>query len=102
MADEHVDVVCRGEAALERLVDPLRVHALDDEHSGVGCHRTPAIPEDGDRLLVSPVVDHVLEQIGVATGRDLLEEVAADYTAAVRQASALDLLGGLLGHLWPV
>lgn len=46
--------------------------------------------EDRERALIVPVVNDVLEEVGVAAARDLLEEVAADGLASLGQLALRD------------
>ena len=87
-ADQHVDVVGGGTATRVRLIDARRIDALDDHEPRGRPHRPPAGPEKCGRPIVVPVVDDVLEDVGVGTGRHLHEEIAADDRAAVRPPAA--------------
>ena len=55
---------------------------LDQEQFPAGVHALAAVPQDRRRLVIGPVVDDVLHQVGVAAGRHALEEVAADGPTA--------------------
>ena len=59
--------------------------------------RPPAGAQDLDGLDVGPVVDHGLEQVGVAALGDPLEEVAPDHPAAFRDAGGCEHVVGA-GH----
>src|SRR3954452_194823 len=74
-ADEHVQV---DELPLGPLVR-RRDHALDHEHRRVV---PPHDAQDLRRLLVLPVVEDPLQQVGVAARRDRVEEAAARDLAA--------------------
>jgi hypothetical protein len=56
---------------------------LDEEQRRGGAGRAAAGAHDVDRRLVLPVVQDGLEQVGVATLGDGLEEAAADDLEAV-------------------
>ena len=55
-------------------------------------HRPTAIRQDGDRLIVLPVVNDVAQDVGAAAGGHRVEEAPSDELAAVDDA---DLLGDL-------
>ena len=78
--------------ALERLDDPFRIDALDNEQPAVRIHHPVTIPENGDRTFFVPVVNDVLQQIGVTAVGYCPEEVSADHPAPLGDAAALDLV----------
>src|SRR5712691_9923582 len=52
-------------------------HHLDDQQSGTRLHGPAAIPQDGQALVLIPVMNNVREDIRVATGGNALEEIAS-------------------------
>jgi hypothetical protein len=52
-----------------------------------------------DRPFIVPIVDDVLQEIRIATLRHLLEEVSADCTTPVREASRRDLFAGAVRNV---
>ena len=50
-------------------------------------------------MLVVPVVDHVLQQVAVAAGGNLLEEVAADHPASLGETAGFEVLRRPLHHV---
>src|SRR5207244_11775677 len=97
--DEHVDVIGRSAAARERLIDAWRIGALDEEERPRRRHRATAVAQDRRCALAVPVVDDVLQEIAVAAGRSLREEVAADRLAARGETAGGDLLAGAGGRV---
>src|SRR5208283_2267949 len=97
--DQHVHIVGCGAATLQRLVDSHGVDALDDQQLAMRWHRSPTIVQDYTRTLVVPIVDHVLEQVGIGSGWNLLEEAPTNHLASIRHPRALDLLFRALGDV---
>src|SRR5262249_12904316 len=61
---EHLDVQELAEVVLAGRRD----HELDEEHRPARLHLRADVLQDGERLLVRPVVDDVLEEVGVRAG----------------------------------
>jgi hypothetical protein len=87
---EHVQVECE-----ERLVfgrsrhGPLRHdHVRNEQASWLTADGAPAACEDGECILISPVVQDPPQQVDVAARRDRLEEVAGHRVNAVRHPAA--------------
>jgi hypothetical protein len=78
------------------LVDALWVDALDDQQPAVRAHRAMAVPEDRESQLVVPVVDDVLQDVGVMGARHGLEEASPDRLASLGEPALGDLLLGSL------
>src|SRR4029077_6408308 len=59
-------------------------------------HRPTATHQDGDRLIVVPVVDDVTQDVGVTADGHRVEEAPSDELAAVDDADLLEDLPGVL------
>jgi hypothetical protein len=64
-------------------------HALDEQQRRVGRHRSANVAQDGDGLVVAPVVDDRFEDVQVATLRYSFEEAAADQLAPIADTRSL-------------
>ena len=70
-----------------------------DQDAAVLAHRVAHVREDVAGALVVPVVDNVLEQIDVGTGRHGLVEVARRELDAVGDTICIELRGRVLEHI---
>ena len=90
---EHGDVEdlagVKGVAAIQ--------HHLQDQQSGRRRHRAVAVTEDGEALLLAPVVDDVRQQVEIASRRNPLEEAARAEGHAVGHPAGLDQRRGAGG-----
>jgi len=76
--DEHRQVVELAQMG----VIPWRDDHVDDQYPAAVVHSAGAAAEDGDRAVVVPVVQHPLDDVGIAAGWDRFEHVAAGQLAA--------------------
>src|SRR5216683_3003291 len=84
--DHHVQV---GQQALEVARPwPFGDQALNDDHTGAGGDRLAAAPQDGQRLVVVPVVQDGFEEVTVRAGGYGTHEIAAAQFASVGNAGA--------------
>jgi hypothetical protein len=67
---------------------------LDDEEAAGGGHGAVAVGEDGEALLLAPVVDDVGHHVEVAAGRDALEEAARGEGDAIGHTAGSDEFDG--------
>src|SRR6266478_8435879 len=81
--DEHLQVRVKNR---ERLAGILGEVSLHEDDTRAGRHRATAVREDGDRLVVRPVVDDVSQDVGVAADGNRVEEAPSDELAAVDHA----------------
>src|SRR5436190_5640680 len=85
--DQHLEVEDLPHA---RLV-ARRNHRLDQDDAAVLRQHLPDVRQDQRRLVVVPVMNDVLHDVGVAAGRDGLEEVAGPGGDAAGKTLRLDL-----------
>src|SRR5581483_4724704 len=81
-----------------RLV-PLREDELAQQEKAVRSHRPPAVLEEREGPRLVPVVDDPGQDVGVATGGDLGEEVAADCLAPIEKVGLGQGLAADLGDV---
>src|SRR5437762_4975002 len=73
--EQHVQVAEHDALRVGALVDALRDDPLDEQQPPVPRHGATAAPEDGDAVLVVPVVDDPLEDVGVARSEEHTSEL---------------------------
>src|SRR5262249_52710618 len=96
--EQHLDVEALAD---ERLVAGWN-DELDDQQPSALLHRAMTAREQRQRTLIVPVVQHVLEQVGVAARGYAREEVANDDLAAFAEPSRIDVSPGAFGSPWPL
>jgi len=69
-------------------LDLGRHQAIDEQELGVSRHCRAATSQNGEATLVVPVVDDVLEHIGLGAGRHGVEEIALDHVASAATPAA--------------
>src|SRR5215467_6257343 len=80
----------------QRLAGILGEVSLDEDEARTVHHRTTANREDGNRLIVLPVMDDVTQDVGVAAFGHYFEEASADELAAVGHTCVVDELPSVL------
>src|SRR5262249_51758630 len=98
-AYQHVNIVGGGTPTLVRRIDAQWINAFDEQQFARAVHRPAAALEDRLSALVIPVMDNVLEDIGIATARHLAEEVATEHVAAILQPTLSYQFPGPLGNV---
>src|SRR5216683_3854485 len=91
--DEHLEIGVQNQ---QRRVGIAREVSLHEDETRTSRHRPTAIRQDGDRLIVLPVVNDVAQDVGVAAGGHRVEEAPSDELAAVDDADLLDDLPSVL------
>ena len=81
--DQHLEIGVQNQ---QRRVGIGREVSLHEDETRTRRHRPTAIRQDGDRLVVLPVVNDVAQDVGVAAGWHRVEEAPSDELAAVADA----------------
>ena len=68
---------------------PRRQHHFNEKEAAVRAHGLAAVLQNGDALILVPVVDNVRQHVGITALWNALEEVARTYGYAVRNTPLL-------------
>jgi hypothetical protein len=90
---EHLEIGVQNQ---HRLVGIGRKVSLHEDETRIIRHGPAATRQDGDRLIVVPVVDDVTQDVGVTAGGHRVEEAPSDELAAVDDTDLLEDLPGVL------
>lgn len=78
------------------------VQAFDDQQARAAIHRGSAVGENFFRALVVPVVDDRREYIGVASGRNRIEEASRHDFASIGDTGLLEPLARTGNDRWQI
>src|SRR5262249_6602036 len=79
-----------------------RQDELHDQERAAFLHRVATVAENREALLLGPVVDDMREDVGVAAGRNALEEVPRLDRDAIRDAAGREHPAGLGDDVGPI
>jgi hypothetical protein len=71
-------------------------HGLDDEQAALGRQRLTAFAQDGDRVVIAPVVQHMRQHVYIVPGRDTVEKIAGLKPTALSESRLYDVIARML------
>src|SRR5207302_966948 len=79
-------------------------HSINNQQppSVAACQRLANIAQNLQRMLVVPIMDDVLQVVSVSTRRDLFEEIAGHWLAAMIHAHVAQHGRGALNDVWQI
>ena len=76
-----------------------RQHHLNDEQTTIGSDCLATMTKDGEALFLSPIVDHVRQQVGVAPRWHCLKKIARLNSNALINTMRSKYRGGITHHM---